>query len=352
MKRLLLFLSLFALTVTLAACQNAAETSAVRQDTAQTTKEITDAETARVTEADTTHADIVFDTTPVIQNKGDALIVPWNPYCFSPLVTDEYQEAFEKAAHAILNRRLTVTLDSKNELYAVSDNLFYEFPPSALASWEANENNLTLTFTYRYEREEHLEKVFAFKDKIEDILQKTLVYGDKDAEKAILLYHYVAKTVDYFTTDFEDFKTNAFYGLLENRGICYTFTDAYNYLLRQVGVDAYLVKGYRAVDRAEHGWSLVKAEGKYYHCDVTWEANYLSGISFYYFGMNDTRRDKTVVVSDATVGEGILQTKLSLSANGEQFNAISGDKFRQNTWKLDRDKRVIHYNGKEYSYDQ
>ncbi|MBQ7364618.1 MAG: transglutaminase domain-containing protein, partial [Clostridia bacterium] len=230
------------------------------------------------------------------------------------------------------------------------DNLFYEFPPSALCTWTADEKSLSLRFTYTYERSEHLEKLASFGDTVEDIIQKSLLFGDGEAEKAILLYHEIAYTVDYFQVDYTKAETNAYTALTEKKAICYSFSDAYNYLLRQVGVRAYLVKGYRSGDRAAHGWSLVEIDGRYYHCDATWEYSMLDGIGLYYFAMSDSRRQKNVVLAEATVGEGILKNKLTLKADSDRFTGINGDKFREKTWTLDREKEAIVYRGREYSY--
>ncbi len=361
MKRLSFFLILLCLTGLLAACGKNAVTVQAEPPTITTALSSTvlssnplssTVTTSRTpTEAGTTYEDVLYDTEPIVQNKGEPLRIHWNPYLLSPLVEETYQSAFKDAIRALINRRLTVTFDTKDELLAVTDNLFYEFPPSALASWEADEDTLTLFFTYRYERSEHLEKIAAFGARVEEIIHKTLVYGDGEAEKALLLYHYIAYTVDYFKIDFEEWQTNAYYALTENNGICYSFSDAYNYLLRQVGVEAILVKGYRSVDRAPHGWSLIKVKNAYYHCDATWECSTLSGVGFYYFGMNDTRRANAIALNAATAGDGILQKTLALNAAGSQFDTLSDVKIQNNNWTIDREKRVIHYNGKEYSYD-
>lgn len=354
MKRLLIFLALLSLTVLFFACQAPAQTGEETTAAPSATTEGTAADTSTEetsTEADTTYEDIVYDTVPVVQEKGEPLEIAWNPYLVSPLVDERYRKAFADTIHALLNRRLTVSFATEDELYAVRDNLFYEFPPSALAEWEADSKTLTLTFTYRDDRKTYLEKLGSFGELIENIIRSTLVYGDGEAEKAILLYHYVSHTVSYFKTDFADWQTNAYYALTEHKGICYSFTDAYNYLLRQVGVDALLVKGVRALDRAPHGWSLVKVENAYYHCDTTWESSTLSGVGFFNFGMNDTRRKSAIALSEATVGEGNLKSALTLKATGKQFDKMSGDKFHDTSWSLDREKQAIIYKGKEYSYD-
>lgn len=352
MKKLLLTICLLLLTALLVACGNTAESSA---DTSRTPlqdseREPTDSASVTTTE-EILYPDVVFDTSPITGNEGEPLLIHWNPYLLSPAVPEEYESAFEKAITAILNHRSSVTYQDRNEFLAVRDNLFYEFPPSALSEIKPDADTLTLRFDYQYEREEHLAKIEEFADTVEKTVKEYLLFGDDDAEKALLLYHAVSYRVDYFKTDFKSWQLNAYYALTGNRAICYSFTDAYNYLLRQVGVEAWLVRSYRPSDRAAHGWSLVKVGNAYYHCDTTWESSFCSGVGFYYFAMNDKRRANGIALSDATVGEGILQKPIPFAANGSQFDKMSGDKYHYLTWQIDRNARVLRYNGKQYPYD-
>ncbi len=360
MKKLVFLIWVIALAVTMVSCQNRDKTTTDSRssDTMppstgttapfHTTAVTTSAEATVETTPEMTYEDVVYDTSPIIGEAGEPLRVHWNPYLFSPLVTDGDRAAFEKAAWAILNQRGSVTFDSEERASLVLDNLFYEFPPSALC--ELTREGATLRFAYRYEREEHLSKIEAFGKEVEEILKDYLVFEDGDAEKAILLYHAVSYTVDYYKVDYKPWQTNAFTALIDKKGICYSFVDAYNYLLRQVGVEAWLVKGYRKSDKAAHGWSLIKVGDDYYHCDPTWEYNNCDGVGFNYFAMTDDRRASAVALEAATLGEGALKTAYRFTANGSRFQAISGDKFRSLSWTIDREKQAILYKGKEYSY--
>ena len=366
MKRLFLTLSLFVLLVLLFSCADGVlttvgsvssappmttstptattSTSAVTIITTLTTS------TAEETTQEITYAEIVYDTAPTTGENGTPYIANWNPYLLSPLVPKEYEAAFHQAIKAILNHRRTVVFDSLEELSAVAENLFYEFPPSALCTWQKNAETLTLTFTYTDSREAHLEKLAAFRTALEAILEETLFFGDSEAEKAILLYHAISYTVDYFQVDYTHAQTNAFYALTEKKAICYSFADAYNYLLRQVGMTAYLIKGCRSSDLAPHGWSLVEIDGAYYHCDPTWESSMCDGAGLYYFGLSDTKRGKTMMLSSAEMGVGILGTHELPKAESDRFLAINGDKFRFPDWTLERGKDLILYRGKKYDF--
>ena len=296
------------------------------------------------------YPDIVYDTAPITGEDGEPLKINWNPYLLSPVVPEALKPAFYQAITAILNHRSTVVLETKEELLALYENLFYEFPPTALAELSKNEDTLTLKFSYRYQREEHLEKIALFGDTVENMLFETLLFGDGEAEQAILLYHAISQGVDYFQVDYKPWQTNAYWALVEKTAICYSFSDAYNYLLRQVGIDAYLVKGYRTADRAPHGWSLVKIDGDYYHCDTTWESSMCDGAGLYYFGMSDAKRKRNVTLSDLLVGEGSLRLAEIPYAESDRFLGINGDKFRYPDWTVVRGENVILYRGKEYNF--
>ena len=348
MKRIIILLFLLLLAVAFVACGN--KTDATSAQSTRTTAEESTTQNI-TTEADTTYREIVYDTTPITGEDGTPYRAYWNPYLLSPAIPECYESAFHQAITAILNRRLSATFQTREALYAVKDNLFYEFPLAALCDYTVDDATLTLHFTYRYDRATHLEKIAAFGERIEEILSKALLFGDDDTEKALLLYHAIAYNTSYIKIDFDPWQTNAYYALTENLAICYSFSDAYNYLLRQVGVEAWLVKGYREPDRAPHAWSLVKIGTDYYHCDTTWEASLHHGAGFYYFGMSDKSRCDAISLENATVGEGILQTKLPHTATGSRFEELSGRSFLTNNWTIDRDRRVLRYLGIEYSYD-
>ena len=299
-----------------------------------------------------TYADVVYDTTPITDEDGAPLALHWNPYLLSPLLTedDSIREGADAMIKAILNHRQKVVFSSPDVMNAVCDNLFYEFPPSALCEFEKNTETCTVKIRYRLPRNEHLEAIASFGARVEEIVLSTLQFGDGDAEKALLLYHEVCRSVSYFYEDYKSWQTNAFYALTEGKTICYGFADAYNYLLRQVGVEAYLVKSRRPSDNAPHGWSIVKIDDLWYHADPTWESNAFSGESFLYFGYTDVKRKNAVSLDIATIGEGLLKQPLLYHAISTRFEKLNSMDLAFEEWTLDREKQVILFDNKEYPY--
>lgn len=319
-----------------------------------TTEALTTAENTtvgEVTEADTTYPDTEYDTSPIEQSKSEPLLIRWDPYRLSPIFEeDAYRDGAEAIIKAILDYCPTATFSSEEVMDAVLANLFYEFPPSALCTFVTDDETLTVCISYRLERSEHLVALSAFGERIETLVANTLLCGDDEATMALLLYHEISRSVDYFSVNYDTWQTNAYYALMQGKSICYGFADAFNYLLRQVGMEAYLVKSYRASDRAAHSWSLVKIDGDYYHCDPTWESSIFSGEGFVYFGYTDTRRGSTMSLKDATIGEGALQKNLSFSATSTRFDAMNGARITSGEWTLDREQREIVFKFKEYPY--
>ena len=55
--------------------------------------------------------------------------------------------------------------------------------------------------------------------------------------------------------------------LTENTAVCSGYALAYQHLLLKAGIDCLYVVS----DAMDHGWNLVKIDGKWYHVDVTWD---------------------------------------------------------------------------------
>ena len=80
--------------------------------------------------------------------------------------------------------------------------------------------------------------------------------------------------------------------LLKGKGVCMSYTLAYQLLLDEFGIE----NQYVVSDEMNHMWSLVKLEGTWYHVDVTWDDPNQGGYeNTAYFGLSDAtmRRDHT-----------------------------------------------------------
>ena len=82
-----------------------------------------------------------------------------------------------------------------------------------------------------------------------------------DYKKALILHDELALNSSYLLTgETYDLMVNGY-------GKCYGYSEAYSYLLEQVGIKSEIVES----DPMNHQWNKVEIDGKYYHVDVTWD---------------------------------------------------------------------------------
>ncbi len=218
----------------------------------------------------------------------------WNKYSLNLSLSDKnyYSDACG-LIDAICEGLSSYDAENETIAKAVSDNIFYNFPPSALCSFSVN--GKTVLIEWKETNPERRKKLVEdFGKTVSSIINSLGLEGLNEEEKALLLYRWTAKHVKYFETDYTDKDTSAYSALTKGYTICYGFADCYNYLLRQVGITAELLRGGRRGDNAEHGWSLVKLNGKWYHCDPTWERSTSDGNGLIFFGMTDKVRSEYV----------------------------------------------------------
>lgn len=83
-----------------------------------------------------------------------------------------------------------------------------------------------------------------------------------DADKAMAVYYYLAKNTVYQKS--KDCHTG--YDVLVNhKGVCDGFANAYALALNTLGIDCMVVSNYTR----DHSWNMVKLAGKWYFCDLT-----------------------------------------------------------------------------------
>jgi hypothetical protein len=93
----------------------------------------------------------------------------------------------------------------------------------------------------------------------------------------------------------------AYGGLILGRAVCEGYSEAFQYLLHQVGVECLIAGG--EGNGQPHQWNIVRIDGEYYHVDVTWnDGNSVPQLDFvlrYYLNMTDSMiaRDHTVQIT-------------------------------------------------------
>lgn len=118
--------------------------------------------------------------------------------------------------------------------------------------------------------------------------------SDLEAER--FFHDYICKNVTYQSGTYDQ---NIYSTFVENKTVCSGYTRALQYLMMKRGVPCYYCVGtlysVEKQDWVYHSWNIIKLNGNYYNCDLTWddfynEVNrYPSYISYEHFNTSDAQ---------------------------------------------------------------
>ena len=265
-------------------------------------KAVAPSDTSAETSSSVTTEEEVTETTEEAAKNYDHT---FNPHCLSGIYTDKYGKEFEENYYrycdAVLAGEDSVKIDKEDYLPLFRDISRYCLPIANEYAYFFDEDikkigDNTYELQYRIPKDEYLVKVDEFKQRIEYLIESALLEDDTYLEKALALYLSESARLDYdndaVETDFESpdgLGVSPYRALMCDKGICQEIAGAYAYLLLQVGIDAGICSGLTKDGSSAHEWTIVKIDGKYYHCDVTFQCT--NKYSLRYFGMNDARRE-------------------------------------------------------------
>lgn len=270
----------------------------------------------------------------------------WDPYLlYENLSSDaELYASARIFIDAVLGYKESAVIANPDHRSAICENIFFNFPLAAIVDYRNDEQSGSIKIEYHFSKEEHESKVKAFAARVEEILSLCVREEYNDIQNALELYRYVAINVNYFSVDYTEKQISAYSALMHDTTVCYGYADAFNYLLRQIGIKAWLLEGrvsYTDKDD-EHGWSLVLLEGEYYHCDPTWEHSSTKGSGLHWFGMSDARRFAARTVSyekGVYIGKGELALRYEKGrADSGFFDFCNGSK----SWYFDGEYLVVN----------
>lgn len=227
----------------------------------------------------------------------------FNPHCISDVYVKKYGEEFRenyfRFCDAALAGEDTVKLDKKDYLQLFQDISRYCLPvvdTYAHIEDSGTKGNNTYKIVYSLPKDEYLKKVDEFKTRVEFLIENALFEDDTELEKALGLYLSESGRIDYdYDALADNFVSPEGYGvcpyraIMTDKAICQEIAGAFAYLLLQVGVDAITCGGLTKDSSGAHDWTLVRIDGIYYHCDVTFQCS--NKYNLRYFGMNDAQRE-------------------------------------------------------------
>lgn len=117
-------------------------------------------------------------------------------------------------------------------------------------------------------------------DKAKHVLGKVLKDGMSDLEKETAVYSWIVNNVNYDWTHQDRMKETPrasftpYGGLVNRKAVCLGYATTFQLLCDLAGVECITVVGAAFSSREDHGWNMVRLDGKWYCVDVTWDANY------------------------------------------------------------------------------
>jgi len=146
-------------------------------------------------------------------------------------------------------------------------NYYYTYNPS-------NNNVLSISFNYNGESKATFDARYsALKSAVDTALQS--VDSSMSAEeKALALHDYLILHAAYDTSNPVPNDSYKAYGVLVNgKGVCNSYAEAYNLLLTEEGIPSFKVTS----TTMNHAWNMVKLNGSWFHVDVTWDDPLING---------------------------------------------------------------------------
>lgn len=235
--------------------------------------------------------------------------------------------AYEALCTAIVNgedsARLNLSmLDDVFRLYYTS------FPLSALVDkLEESEDGSGLTITYKFSKDEHLEKVAAFEAKVKEIEEYCYNSTVNKNIYAIRLYNYVASSIK----ESENASITCYDSIMTGEGTANSYANMFEYLLLQADIPAYHIL---ATDNGGAAWSLSQAElnGKLFYFDMMTEHYMTGGQQLQYFGMT----------SEDVANEGLIDMTYTDSSVAYDADSLDYDICRScKGWEIDGAKLLI-----------
>lgn len=167
-----------------------------------------------------------------------------------------------------------------------------------------------------------------------------------DYAKALILHDYI---ISYCCYDFDtDSKGNSIepnphvrsaYGVLvDGVGICYSYTMAYKYLLKQVGIECYTVRS----NKENHAWAYVILDGEGYNIDLVVDDPSYDALGLVWhdtFCMSDNKENEIVASDISDMKVYVYDCPTDLRATDTRYEDLELSRI---------ERRIFEYNGMYY----
>lgn len=138
-------------------------------------------------------------------------------------------------------------------------------------------DSIILTYGLKPTNEYTVDKFIELKAVCEELVS-CIDMNLPELERFMIAYQILGREIDYeFDDDGEPSVRKAAHnlegGLFENSAVCEGYSKILEQILNYVGIECKCVFGKTEVDSDKgHAWNQVKLDGKWYNCDLTWDA--------------------------------------------------------------------------------
>lgn len=215
--------------------------------------------------------------------KINELSISMNTYYYD-LLTDEQKKIYTSIANGVKNFQEEFVIRNyiaeDKDTFANEVNIaieaftndhpevFYlksQYSSYTLSSFKGNIGYIKLNYT-----EATKEEIETKISKMQENINKYIVGLDglSEYEKEITIHDRLSYDVQYSKLEELPRAYHTAEGtLLENIGVCDSFSKALQLIYNKAGIDSIIVLG--ALDNSAHAWNLVKIEDEWYHVDLT-----------------------------------------------------------------------------------
>ncbi|MGI6021104.1 MAG: transglutaminase domain-containing protein [Lachnospiraceae bacterium] len=224
---------------------------------------------------------------------------------FYALLTDEKKVVYEETLSCIENGQSGFIPSyelSEEAVGTILNYIYYEQPQ--LFWFEPNECTVTVDLSSEKVTEINIgyndlaDDLEGNRKLVEDTADQILsdAEGLSDVEAERYFHDYICRTVTYREGTYDQ---NIYSAFVENKTVCAGYTRAMQYLMMKRNVPCFYCIGMlfdeEKNDWDYHSWNIIRLNGNYYNCDITWDDfyneadKYPSYISYEHFNSPDAQ---------------------------------------------------------------
>lgn len=166
----------------------------------------------------------------------------------------------------------TISLDEIKIVYDayIRDHAEHFWLGNAYSMWGSEESVVSISPSYTMSGNELTQAKVAF-EQAADAMLEGITADMSEFERELTVHNRLGAAVVYVEGPNAH---NAYGALVEGYSVCEGYAEAFQYLLRRVGIQSFLIQGTGINTQGQteaHEWNAVRIDGKFYHVDLTWD---------------------------------------------------------------------------------